>query len=64
MNFDVVLCVPSCEGPVRKAFDVTGVTPAVAVTAVGAPGAVGGAGSSRTMAATDGTPAPLTMNIM
>jgi DNA-binding response OmpR family regulator len=30
MNIDVVLCVPSCEGPVRKAFDVTGVTPAVA----------------------------------
>jgi hypothetical protein len=32
VNIDVVLCVPSCEGPVRKAFDVTGVTPAVAVT--------------------------------
>ena len=32
MNIDVVLCVPSCEGPVRKAFDVTGVTPAVAVS--------------------------------
>ena len=32
MNIDVVLCVPSCEGPVRKAFAVTGVTPAVAVT--------------------------------
>ena len=31
MIIDVVLCVPSCEGPVRKAFDVTGVTPAVAV---------------------------------
>ena len=30
---DVVLCVPSCEGPVRKAFDVTGVTPAVAASA-------------------------------
>lgn len=30
MNIDVVLCVPSCEGPVRKAFDVTGVSPAVA----------------------------------
>lgn len=29
---DVVLCVPSCEGPVRKAFDVTGVTPVVAVS--------------------------------
>ena len=29
---DVVLCVPSCEGPVRKAFEVTGVTPAVSVT--------------------------------
>ncbi|MDE3065837.1 MAG: response regulator transcription factor [Acidobacteriota bacterium] len=27
---DVVLCVPSCEGPIRKAFEVTGVTPAVA----------------------------------
>ena len=27
---DVVLCVPSCEGPIRKAFDVTGVTPAIA----------------------------------
>jgi len=25
---DTVLCVPSCEGPIRKAFDVTGVTPA------------------------------------
>jgi DNA-binding response OmpR family regulator len=30
VNIDVVLCVPSCEGPVRRAFDVTGVTPAVA----------------------------------
>jgi two-component system alkaline phosphatase synthesis response regulator PhoP len=29
---DVVLCVPSCEGPVRKAFDVTGVTAAVSVS--------------------------------
>lgn len=29
---DIVLCVPSCEGPVRKAFDVTGVTPVVAET--------------------------------
>ena len=29
---DVVLCVPSCEGPIRKAFEVTGVTPAVAAT--------------------------------
>ncbi|MGH9021419.1 MAG: winged helix-turn-helix domain-containing protein [Acidimicrobiales bacterium] len=29
---DVVLCVPSCEGPVRKAFEVTGVTPAVAAS--------------------------------
>ena len=29
---DVVLCVPSCEGPVRKAFEVTGVTPVVAPT--------------------------------
>lgn len=27
---DVVLCVPSCEGPIRKALDVTGVTPAIA----------------------------------
>ena len=27
---DVVLCVPSCDGPIRKAFDVTGVTPAIA----------------------------------
>ena len=32
MTIDVVLCVPSCEGPVRKAFEVTGVTPAVAST--------------------------------
>ena len=32
MIIDVVLCVPSCEGPVRKAFEVTGVTPAVAST--------------------------------
>ena len=32
MNLNVVLCVPSCEGPVRKAFDVTGVTPAIAAT--------------------------------
>jgi len=30
VNIDVVLVFPSCEGPVRKAFDVTGVTPAVA----------------------------------
>ena len=29
---DVVLCVPSCEGPIRKAFEVTGVTPAVAAS--------------------------------
>jgi two-component system alkaline phosphatase synthesis response regulator PhoP len=29
---DVALCVPSCEGPVRKAFEVTGVTPAVSPT--------------------------------
>ena len=29
---DVVLCVPSCEGPVKKAFEVTGVTPSVAST--------------------------------
>ena len=26
---DTVLCVPSCDGPIRKAFEVTGVTPAV-----------------------------------
>jgi two-component system alkaline phosphatase synthesis response regulator PhoP len=32
MTIDVVLCVPSCEGPIRKAFEVTGVTPAVSVT--------------------------------
>ena len=32
MSIDVVLCVPSCEGPVQKAFEVTGVTPAVAST--------------------------------
>ncbi len=30
MTIDVVLCVPSCEGPIKKAFEVTGVTPAVA----------------------------------
>ena len=29
---DVVLCVPSCEGPVKKAFEVTGVTPVVSVS--------------------------------
>ena len=27
-----MLCVPSCEGPIRKAFEVTGVTPVVAST--------------------------------
>ncbi len=27
---DVVLCVPSCEGPIRKALEVAGVSPAVA----------------------------------
>ena len=32
MSIDVVLCVPSCEGALRKAFEVTGVTPAVAST--------------------------------
>ncbi len=32
MNIDVVLCVPSCEGPIKKAFEVTGVTPAVATS--------------------------------
>ena len=26
---DTVLCVPSCDGPIRKAFEVTGVMPAV-----------------------------------
>jgi len=30
VTIDVVLCVPSCEGPIKKAFEVTGVTPAVA----------------------------------
>ena len=30
MTSDPVLCVPSCEGPVRKALEVTGVTPVVA----------------------------------
>ena len=29
MSTEVVLCVPTCEGPVRKAFEVTGVSPAV-----------------------------------
>jgi len=29
VSIDVVLCIPSCEGPIKKAFDVTGVTPAV-----------------------------------
>ena len=38
--------------------------PAEAVTPVGAPGAVGGAAFIRTIAATDGTPALLTMNSM
>jgi two-component system alkaline phosphatase synthesis response regulator PhoP len=32
VTIDVVLCVPSCEGPVRKAFEVTGVTPVVSAT--------------------------------
>ena len=32
MTIDVVLCVPSCEGPIKKAFEVTGVTPAVAAS--------------------------------
>ena len=32
MTPDVVLCVPSCDGPIRKAFDVTGVSPAVAAS--------------------------------
>ncbi len=26
---DPILCVPACDGPVKKAFDVTGVTPVV-----------------------------------
>jgi two-component system alkaline phosphatase synthesis response regulator PhoP len=30
VNYDVVLCVPSCEGPVRKAFEIAGVRAAVA----------------------------------
>lgn len=30
MNYDVVLCVPACEGPVRKAFEIAGVRSAVA----------------------------------
>ncbi|MEI6855518.1 MAG: hypothetical protein WCK12_05475 [Acidimicrobiaceae bacterium] len=32
MSIDIVLCVPSCEGPVKKAFEVTGVTPAVSTS--------------------------------
>ena len=32
MNYDVILCVPSCDGPVRKAFELTGVVPAVSPT--------------------------------
>ncbi len=32
MSIDVILCVPSCEGPVRKAFELTGVTAAVATS--------------------------------
>jgi two-component system, OmpR family, alkaline phosphatase synthesis response regulator PhoP len=32
VSIDVVLCVPSCDGPIRKAFDVTGVSPAVAAS--------------------------------
>ena len=32
MSLDVVLCVPSCEGPIRKAFEVTGVTPVIATS--------------------------------
>ena len=30
MSVDALLCVPSCEGPVRKAMEVSGVTPVVA----------------------------------
>jgi DNA-binding response OmpR family regulator len=30
VSADAVLCVPSCEGPVKKAMEVTGVTPVVA----------------------------------
>jgi DNA-binding response OmpR family regulator len=26
---DPILCIPACDGPVKKAFDVTGVTPVV-----------------------------------
>lgn len=33
MSLDVVLCVPNCEGPVKKAFEVTGVAPVVAASA-------------------------------
>jgi DNA-binding response OmpR family regulator len=32
VSYDVVLCVPACEGPVRKAFEITGVAPAVSST--------------------------------
>ena len=32
MNYDVILCVPTCDGPLRKAFEITGVAPAVAAT--------------------------------
>jgi DNA-binding response OmpR family regulator len=29
VSLDIVLCVPACDGPVRKAFEVTGVSPAI-----------------------------------
>ncbi len=29
---DVVLCIPACEGPIRKAFEVTGLTPVVSTS--------------------------------
>jgi len=32
VSIDIVLCVPSCEGPVKKAFEVTGVTPAISTS--------------------------------
>ena len=32
MNLDVILCVPACDGPVKKAFELTGVTAVVAAS--------------------------------
>jgi DNA-binding response OmpR family regulator len=32
VNYDVLLCVPACEGPVQKAFEITGVRPAVSTS--------------------------------